>query len=396
VCSSDLKLYEILDASNLKPVSPPIVDPFEFKEGQDLAVKATFDYVPDFEIPPLESLELTKYVSNVTEEMIDTRIEMIRQNLANFTEAEQDHTVAIGDVLEVNFRIVGDSDAEANPKEELQNAKFVIKDDKSEFSKSLIGHVIHDKLKIPVEEKEPDPNKEKKFYDLSIEKILLPVLPNLDDEMAKDLAIDNVNDLPSLREHLRDAIFKHQESESRKFLDRQIIKKLSKELTLNIPESIIEEETDRQIANYKASYDEQPNAETSEKLDDWLKNESLRKNFRGNALRYLKMSYIFQKIAGDNNFSVSKEEIEKQKSLLISNNDHKQDLNSFLKSEEYVKYFENNILVEKVYEFILSKAKVTEVKRESFSASSDVDYESVAEDFGFLPEDSENTLSSAE
>lgn len=188
------------------------------------------------------------------------------------------------------------------------------------------------------------------------------VLPNLDDEFAKDLGFENL-------EKVKDAIkenLKHRlQHEVQSDLEMQVINQLVEAMNFEIPDSLVNAEKERLLkdANARISYIEaiqkhQPN-DKKFTLTDKDKKE-LEANAQKQAVRQVKAFFILDKIAQAEKIHIKHEELDKRIEELAS---------QYKKTEsEMRKHLEkNNMLDEiavnmrnaKVMEFLLKEAKIS-------------------------------------
>jgi FKBP-type peptidyl-prolyl cis-trans isomerase (trigger factor) len=144
-------------------------------------------------------------------------------------------------------------------------------------------------------------------------------------------------------------------------LQDQIIQQLDKLITFEFTDSVVENEIDRQIVSYRTQAVKEHGSEIKETLEDYLKNKFLRNQLRKKAIMVLKGTYIFNQIGKENNISVTKEELENailKESFYYANN--LKDRES-LTTKEKIREIRNFIFEEKITNFILERAQVTEI-----------------------------------
>src|SRR5690606_29010001 len=71
--------YEAVREEKLRPAGVPQITARKVDEGSGLEYEASFEVMPEFVLMPLETLEVKRFVSEVTEEDVDAMIERLRE-----------------------------------------------------------------------------------------------------------------------------------------------------------------------------------------------------------------------------------------------------------------------------------------------------------------------------
>ena len=75
--SVDTATKETMEKNKLTPSSQPKIEIVSFEEGEDLKAKLSVEIMPDFEIPDLSSLNITRPVVKVSEKDVNDAVEKI-------------------------------------------------------------------------------------------------------------------------------------------------------------------------------------------------------------------------------------------------------------------------------------------------------------------------------
>jgi trigger factor len=75
--SVDNATKETIENNKLVPSSQPKIEITSFEEGEDLKAKLSVELMPEFEIPDLSKLEISKPVVKVGEKEVDEAVEKI-------------------------------------------------------------------------------------------------------------------------------------------------------------------------------------------------------------------------------------------------------------------------------------------------------------------------------
>jgi trigger factor len=344
------------------PVTAPVITDYELKDGQPLRLSVTFDYVPEIEIPDLSTIKAFKYKPWVSESMIESQLKHLAKSIASAQDAPPDHVLEPGDRVTFELETLNTDGNTINSKD---TTTFDLDGDplRKKLEEDLIGHKVGDRITIHSTIEEPDANNEPKtkeiIFNLHVIGIMLVTYPPYDDEFAKDLNIPNVNTFDELKEFIRKRLFYIQESDSEDRLFEQITSQLYKACTVHIPDSYLETEIDRIIAQKRKALEKNRKNELRETLETWLKNQKLRDNVRKQATYNAAIGLIFSQITRNNNINVTPDEI----NAAIKNDYAEYDPKGIEKLKDqphsYYNIYKNSLLSRKTQKFIESQIDLT-------------------------------------
>lgn len=239
---------EVLEAEGLTPVDSVKYDIEEFKEEGDIKYKATFPVYPEVKIGNLKKVKVKKQTVKVTDEDVDN-------------------------VLKQMFE-------DWKTKEKL-DMKAAAKAEGKEWAKE-------DEEKIVYKYAEPT------------------------DEWAEKETHLGVKNLNELKAKVKEEVGHQKEHVAESEYHNQIIAGAIKQTTMDIPESFINRELDRRVAEYKGRIEGM-----GLKFEDFLRvqkttEEDLRKEWSDNAKAYIESELFLLQFAKDQEVKVTEEEVQKQ------------------------------------------------------------------------------------
>ena len=101
--SVDTASKETMEKNKLTPSSQPKIEIVSFEEGEDLKAKLFVELMPDFEVPDLSILDITKPIVNVSEKDINEAVEKIAKENVATKEITKDRPAKKGDTLVIDF-----------------------------------------------------------------------------------------------------------------------------------------------------------------------------------------------------------------------------------------------------------------------------------------------------
>jgi len=192
-------------------------------------------------------------------------------------------------------------------------------------------------------------------YEIKVGEVKERELPELDDEFAKTIGAESVDDL---REKIRGQFEQQQEQMRGQIIDNQILGHLNEEMSFDIPQHIVFNETQRQVNQMVQRGYEQGMSEDDiqQSQDDLLKNAETQ------AKNNVKTMFILDEIAEKEGITVSEDELS-QRVMMIAMQQQRpvkkvaremRDNNAFGEVRQ-------DILVSKTIAFLRENAEITEV-----------------------------------
>ena len=195
-------LEEAIREEKLQPVERPTLDEVEYEEGKPLRLTASFQVQPEIELEKYTGLKVVLKDSEyeIADEEIESQLEHLRQRSANY-EPIEGRPAAEGDYAFIDLR--GEPRAEdAAP---FRREGILVAVGKEGVPGKLIGAEPRQHLEFAIEHPEDydDPALAGMTveYTIDVHELKQRVLPELDDEFAKDLG--QFANLDELRAEIR-------------------------------------------------------------------------------------------------------------------------------------------------------------------------------------------------
>ena len=301
--------------TGVKLVGQPQVAELTVEDGAPLHMKAVFEFIPEFSIEGYQSVTVEKPSVEITEEEFVREMEQLRESRATIEPVEEDRALADGDWAQISYtgKIEGDADAPPIAEEDTM-LEIGGKDTEEAFTAALRGARPGQELKgdviYPGDHPEPSLAGKTVAYDIVVKAIKKRVMPELDDNFAKELGpYESFADLETrVREHLAIRKRRGVESETK---DR-LFAALTERYTFPAPESLIQEKIDARLERgLRALAAQGMNTEQMRKLDF----TRLRAAQREGAIAEVKTTVLLDRIAQQENILVSDEELDRELQL---------------------------------------------------------------------------------
>lgn len=346
----------------------PKIDIEEFDKNKAIVIKFEQELKPVPELGDYKNLVADDVKFEVTDEMVDERVNKERENNARIVSIE-DRPVKDMDTVNIDFEgsvegVPFDGGKSENYDLVVGSHTFI-----PGFEEQLIGKNIGDNVDVNVifpEEYHSDELKGKEaLFKVKINSIKEKQLPELDDEFAQD-----VSEFDTLEEYRADIKKNLVESAERNALvqkQNNAIDALIESSNVEAPESMINEEVDKAFRDF-AGRIRQYNME----LDNYFKmlnttEEAVREQLRPEATKRANAELVIDAFAKLENIEVSEEEIDKEIDEFGKNMKVK-DFEGFkkeLKSGEGLEGITASLIRRKAVDHLVSLVKFQEPKKET-------------------------------
>ena len=299
----------------VRPVGEPRVTELTVEDGEPLHVKAVFEFIPEFSIEGYQAITVEKPPVEVTDEEFDRELEQLRDSRAVIEPVEEERALVDGDWAQIRYQGQIDGEADAPPiAGEDTLVEIGGKDTVEAFSAVLRGAKPGQELKAeviyPADYAEPKLAGKTVAYEVEVQAIKRRVVPELTDDFAQELGhYENLAELKDrVREHMASRKRRSVEGETKDRLFAALIERYS----FAVPESLVQEQIDARLERgLRALAAQGMETEQMRKLDF----TRLRAAQRDGALAEVKANLLLDRIASEENITVSDEELDSQLQL---------------------------------------------------------------------------------
>jgi len=336
---------------------------------------------PEFQLAPLDTAKITRYVVNVTDEMINNEISRLQNRYGNMQ--DQDTVATEENVLNITFTEV-DEDGNILENGIKKENSLLVKYFKEDFRTNLLGKTINDYVIVQLDkafdEKElefilsdlgldkEDPASAQKHFNVLITKIGLLEKKELNEEFFNQLYPgQEVKSEADFRNKIKEEIQAYWNSQAKNQIHDQVFHQLTDHTAIPFPEDFLKKWVKTQ-------------GETAENSDGGKSDDQVEKEFP-TFLNQLKWTLITDKIVQDNGIKVDPDEIRgfaKQQlfGYMGGMGAEAQDqpwvtdyVEKMMKDRKYVEDAYNRIQTQKIFEWAETKVNPTdkEISAEEFT-----------------------------
>ncbi len=282
------------------------------KDGVEYVFTLTLK--PEVKLGKYKDLKVAKDKVEVTKEEVDNALE---QTLVNFSEerVKADKIVA-GDTAIIDFEGFKDEVPFEGGKGENYPLKIGSNTFIPGFEEQLIGMKTGETKDINVTFPEEYHSDELKgapvVFKVTIKEVKETIVPELNEEFFEDFGMEGITTEESLRKQLEENLVAKKEMEAEnKYIDK-LLEECAKTVEIDIPEVMIDEETQRMISQFDETLKMQGlNLESYYQLTQ-LKEENLKEQMKPEATNRVKYRLMLEEIAKVENISITDEKAEEE------------------------------------------------------------------------------------
>lgn len=352
---------QVVSDRGLKPALQPKIEITRFDQGQELEFTVAVEVLPEIKLPNLKEVKLERLTAEPEESAMQRALDDIAARNRTTVAVAEPRAAEKGDVLKVDFvgRIDGkefDGGKAEGVEVDVAGEGFI-----PGFTEQLVGMKAGEKRTInvtfPAEYPAQAVAGKAAEFDIAAHELKKPELPALDDAFAKTLGFEGI---AQMKDELKKRFQNEYDQLSRMRLKRQLLDELAKRCDFPVPEGMVDAEFgaiwERIEADMKAG-----------RLDEGDKGKdeaALKAEYRAIAERRVRLGLLLSEIGQTNNIQVSRDDLNRAVVTEAQRypGQERMVFEYFQKNPDAVEQFRPGLFEEKVVDFVLELAAVSERK----------------------------------
>ncbi|UCD66945.1 MAG: trigger factor [Deltaproteobacteria bacterium] len=348
--------FDAVEKEKLDVVAHPEIKTPIFEEDGSFSYEAEVDTRPQFELQEYKGVEVEKEEIAVTEAEIDLEIEKLRKEIAPLRSVEN-RVAQENDIAIVDFD--GFHEGEQMNQVHGENVNIDIGTGRhgQEFENKLIGMKKGEEASLEVDFPADSPNPvlsgKKVEFKIKVNEIKERVLPDLDEEFAKDVGGD-FDSIEALRQNIQEKLLAEKEQALEGDISDRIMQKLVEANQFEVPSRLVQYEINEYIKQTEETL--QRGGLTLESAG--INRAEAEERYRETAVKRVQGDFILKKIAEQEDIKVQDEDINqgferiaKQYNMTVS------EVKGYFKSRDDMMPFISELLNEKILKFLQGEAK---------------------------------------
>lgn len=303
---------EVLKEQKILPVARPTVDVTKVTD-KELQFKFLIITAPEVTLGKYKGHNVAEVKATVTKEELDEAIKRLVEQNATLTSV--DRPAKLSDSVVIDFLgtvdgVAFDGGKAENYTLELGSHQFI-----PGFEEQLVGKKAGDKVDVNVtfpKQYVAELAGKDAVFAVTIHEVKEKVLPELNEDLVKELNIEGVNNVEELRKHEETHLLEHKNQQARAETLNKIIEKIVADTKLEIVEEIIADEVE---AMKKQTSDRM--AQQGLTLEHYLEltgqsNDDFNKKLHEDAEKNLKVMFVMEAIAKAENITVDDKDVDEE------------------------------------------------------------------------------------
>ncbi len=353
-------VQKMITDHNLRPAMQPSVELNEgYAQGKDAEIKIALEVLPDVPAPQIEGIKLERLTAEIEESTIDMQIGMFLGQQKSFDDAPKGHKAATGDLVIMDYLGKVDGEPFDGGKGEGMSVEIGSGRLIPGFEDQLVGVKANDektiKLTFPEDYNVAYLKGKPATFDLVINEVRVPKAAVADDEFAKTLGLES---LEQLRNLIKGQIEQEHNGLTRTHMKRKLLDHLAGAHDFAVPPSMVEAEFNQIWAQLEqeAAKEEDPKAALAEMEND-------KADYRSIAERRVRLGLLLSEIGQGNGIDITSAEMNRLIQQAAAQYDPKD-------RERFVQYVQNEPMAaaqlraplyeDKVVDFLFSKAEISD------------------------------------
>lgn len=301
--------------AGIEPVDQLQVNVESMEKGQPWTLTATVAVKPEVTLGDYKGMEVPEQDTSVSDADVDSELENKRQQQAELV-LKEDEAAADGDTVVIDYE--GSVDGEKFDGGSADNYSLVLGSGSfiPGFEDQLVGHKAGEDVDVnvtfPEDYHAKDLAGKDALFKVKIHEVKEKQLPELDDEFAKDVDED-VETLAELKDKVKKQLQDQKEAAAKAAIeDAAIEAAVANAETEEIPQAMLDDDTNRQLQQYLAGMQQQGiNPQMYFQITNTTEDD-LRKQFADDAAKRVKTNLVLEAVVKDANLNATDEDVQNE------------------------------------------------------------------------------------
>jgi len=248
-------LTQAMREQSIDAIDNPDVEIVELERGRPARLKATITVMPEVNLGDVAKLSADTPAVEVTDDMLERRLADVREPLAEVTPVERE--VRMGDIAVIDVEVEADGELIASESRKAMEAELkegvLLPELLAVLPGTFVDEVREAKVKFPDDYSEPKLAGKEAIIRVTVRGVKEKVLPELDDELAKQLSGGKQETLAAYRDAVRADLEEAAKAMSRLAREQALVKSLVDSSSVELPDALVEKELATQLESMERS-----------------------------------------------------------------------------------------------------------------------------------------------
>lgn len=303
-----------IDEAGIEPVDRPDIDIDQLEKGKELIFKATVTVKPEVKLGDYKGIEVVELPTEVSDEDVANELTQLQERYAELAVKEEGE-IENGNTAVIDFEGFVDGEAFEGGKAENYSLEIGSNSFIPGFEEQLIGLKTGEEKDIVVtfpEEYHAEELKGKEAtFKVKVHEIKEKVLPELDDEFAKDVD-EEVESLDELKSKIMNRLKEQRQNEAENSKRDTVVEVATENAEIDLPNAMVDSELDRMEQEFEQRMQSQGITMDMYYQFSGTSKEDLRGQMKEDAEKRVRANLTLEAISNKENIEVSEEEVQEE------------------------------------------------------------------------------------
>lgn len=349
-------LKDLVAEYKLRPIGEPVIEELVVNDRQPLILKVQLEVVPNIELKDYKGLPVTKKVRIITDEMVQKRLDALKEQHSSLQPVE-DRTSQAGDFVTVDLKGKYLNSTKDDVMAEGVQLQVGSADLHATFNENLTDLGVGAERVFTVQYEEgfnnPDLAGAELEYTVKLHSIKVKEVPELDDEFAQGLG--EYEGLEDLKQKTRTQLEEAAQKEAQDRVENDVMQKMGDLHVFDVPEVLVQAQFKERIQEITRMMAFQGINPQTLDIKDFVNSQ------RKGALLDVHNALIIDRVAEQEQIEVTEAEIEAEISRLAESLEMSiEATKSRLTKEDALDSIKSRLRNKKTLDFLVNSAQVTE------------------------------------
>jgi trigger factor len=304
-------IRQALEEKSLDPIDNPDVEVLELERGRPAKLKATISVMPEVTLADIATLHPDLHEHEVTEEMLERRLEDVRQPMAEITPVERE--ARLGDIAIIDVEVEADGEVIESETQKAMEAELkegvLLPELLAVLPGTFVDETREAKVNFPETYSDPKLAGKDATIRVTLRGVKEKILPPLDNALAKILSNGSHETVESYRESIRQELEESVRAMEKLEREQEVVRALVEASSVEVPQTLVDRELTSQLESMERSLNRQGLKldryleYLGKTLDQWMAEE------RPDAEARLKIDLVLAEFAKRENLEPSDQDV---------------------------------------------------------------------------------------
>jgi len=252
-------LRQALEEKAISPIDNPDVEILELERGRPARLKATISVMPEVTLPDVTTLQPDLHGHDVTEEMLERRLEDVRQPMAEITPVERE--ARLGDIAIIDVEVEVDGEVIESETQKAMEAELkegvLLPELLAVLPGTFVDETREAKVNFPETYSDPKLAGKNGTIRVTLRGVKEKILPPLDDALAKILSEGKHETVESYRESVRQELEESVRAMEKLEREQEVVRALVEASSVEVPQTLVDRELTSQLESMERTLNRQ-------------------------------------------------------------------------------------------------------------------------------------------